>query len=530
MDKLRINLNTALFNAGLVGFIKILNRGDISYEINFDELIIDAADLKSDLAQLYIDETIEKYKESTKIYDTINTIENLLISNAPNDQEELNNFFSKCSKISTNLTQASIKTGLTTLNKIGFKNSIYENAEKLKKEKNYESCIFLLKDIHTECLNPKVLETLYMKNIMYTKINMLWENKAFLNRNSSKEDVKKSFEQVFVTPLIEMLESNKTTNKSCSNCDVLCNNLSSFSFLKDIGIDIGKKKSPFWNQKPDLLICPLCSFIYVCTPLGFNQLGQDLVFVNQNDSIDSLISANAKLSFEEREGNINYQFITNLILKEIDIKKKEINNIEVLIRHGGKKQFYSLNIIDKNLIKTILNCKKELNFIKNSKAKIMDNFISISEETLNCLFSRKSLWSLIFTLLINDANPFTIRQLLYIQIKRKEGKLMDYKIARAIKLWNAGNSLAKDFKGDNNNENKLRGIVVKLQNALRVENKDLFFDLLIRLYSSINKSIPDSFLQAMSNSEDFKEIGTAFLLGILGDKADNNQKENVETA
>ena len=84
MDKLRINLNTALFNAGLVGFIKILNRGDISYEINFDELIIDAADLKSaDLAQLYIDETIEKYKESTKIYDTINTIENLLISNAP---------------------------------------------------------------------------------------------------------------------------------------------------------------------------------------------------------------------------------------------------------------------------------------------------------------------------------------------------------------------------------------------------------------------------------------------------------------
>jgi hypothetical protein len=101
---------------------------------------------------------------------------------------------------------------------------------------------------------------------------------------------------------------------------------------------------------------------------------------------------------------------------------------------------------------------------------------------------------------------------------------MDYKIARAIQLWNAGNILAKDFKGDANNENKLRGAVIKLQNALRVEDRDLFFDLLIRLYSSINKAIPDAFLQAMKSTEDFKEIGTAFILGILGDK-ENVQKK-----
>ena len=136
MDKLRVNLNTALFNAGIVGFIKILERGNITHERIGDEIIIDANELKSsDLAQLYIDETIEKYKESTKIHNTIGTIEYLLNADAPNAQEEFNDFFKKCKSISDNLTQASIKTGLETLNKTGVQNSIYKNAEKLKKNK-----------------------------------------------------------------------------------------------------------------------------------------------------------------------------------------------------------------------------------------------------------------------------------------------------------------------------------------------------------------------------------------------------------
>ena len=158
----------------------------------------------------------------------------------------------------------------------------------------------LLKDIFQECKVPKVLETLYMKNIMYTKINMLWENKAFLNRNSSKEDIKDSFYQVFVLPLIKMIESTKISNKLCSNCDENYDKCISFSFLKDVGIDIGKKVS-FLESKPDLLICPLCHFIYACTPLGFNQLGQDLVFVNQNESIESLLSSNAKLTLRSKK-------------------------------------------------------------------------------------------------------------------------------------------------------------------------------------------------------------------------------------
>ena len=103
----------------------------------------------------------------------------------------------------------------------------------------------------------------------------------------------------------------------------------------------------------------------------------------------------------------------------------------------------------------------------------MDQYISVSEQALNRLFSRRSLWDLIFYLLINEANTFAIRQLLNIEIKRKEGKSMDYKIARAIQLWNAGNILAKDFKGMPITK-QVKGAVIKLQNALRVEDRDLF--------------------------------------------------------
>lgn len=328
-----------------------------------------------------------------------------------------------------------------------------------------------------------------------------------------------------------MVSSSKKAKKQCSNCDIIYDDLKSFSFLNDIGIDIARKKSAFWNYSPDLLICPLCSFVFACAPIGFNQIGQDLVFINENKNIETLIRANGKLTFEEEaEDNYRYKIICNLVLDEVNVKENEITNIEVLIRHSSnQREYYILDIIDKELIKTIKRCEKQIHLLKSSKAKInRDTYINIGEEALYHLFYRRSLWNLIFTLLKADANAFAIRQLLYIQINRKEAKSMKYRMHRVNLLWNTGLLIKKHFEGDNANDKKLKGVLIKMQNALRVEDRDLFFDLLIRLYSSIDRPIPDSFLQIFESDESFKEIGTAFILGALGEKAKNSEQKNTE--
>ena len=528
MNEVKVRLNTALFNAGMVGFINLLKRGGISYgKTDGDELIVNAKELAdADLARLYIDETVDKFKESTKIYSALNKLDSLIAVKEFETKEQEEDFFKSCKELSAVLLQASIQTGLKTLAEEGIPTNIIDACEKLKKETNTESCKVLLRQIHEDCQNSSVVQTLYMKNIIYNKIRMVWDGISFLNRQEAAADIKKSYEKAFVSSLKEMLFSEKKHKKTCSCCDIVYDDLKSFSYINDIGIDANRKKSAFWNMKSDLAICPLCSLIFTCSPLGFNQLGQDLVFINQNQSIDSLISANAKFEYEEDKGSFRYQLITNLILKEIEVKQKEIDNIEVLTRHKDEdKGYYSLDIIDKNLLTVFDNCKTELNYLKSSKAKTDSGFISIIEETLNCLFSRRALWNLMFKLLKSGSNPFPIRQLLNIQIKRKEEKSVGYKMVRANTVWSAGNALKKSFDSDNTNSNKLRGAIIKLQNAVRVEDRDLFFDILIRLYSGIGKAIPDVFLQAMNDPEDFKQIGTAFILGALGQKTEETNKD-----
>lgn len=544
MEKLRVGLNTALFNAGLLGFIEMLDSNNIKYDDSVpNEIEIDAKKLAEvDLAQMYIDAVIDKFKKSTRVYRALENIERLLNFQV-SDEEKQKEFKNTCKDISIAFTQQSIKTGLQTLASEGIVTNILDSVKELNSQKDVDKCKEILGSILNDLTKEKVLQTLYMKNIMYNKINMIWTNISFLNRHESNSDIKQSFHKAFAMPLLDMIGSDKKGKKQCSNCGSYYDNLKSYSYLNDVGMDTAKKKSAYWNYNPDLMVCPFCNFIFACSPLGFNQLGQDLVFVNENRSIESLNNSNGKLKTEEEsKENYRYKIISTLILEEAEVKEKEIDNIEVLIRHkGGDKEYYILDIIDRSLIKILSNCKNELNLLKNRRMEISSKgYINIAEEALSRLLGRRSQWDLINNLLYSlisklikengnprllkeSGNPYDIGLLLNIEIKRKEEKSVGFKINRARKLWDEGYLLKNHFESDSANENKLRGIIYKLQNAIRVEDKDLFFDLLIRMYSSINKSIPDSFLQIMESDESFKEIGTAFILGALGSKSEKSE-------
>ena len=73
-----------------------------------------------------------------------------------------------------------------------------------------------------------------------------------------------------------------------------------------------------------------------------------------------------------------------------------------------------------------------------------------------------------------------------------------------------------------NNENKIKGLQYRLQNALRTNNVNLFMDILITAHAYIGKEIHKLFIRALENEDEFKTLGYAFLIGLLND----GNKEN----
>ena len=339
-----INLDTFLFNAGVVGFIEVLEES----KAKKGESIEDKKDyyfenqtlfvkkeflLNTDLSQMYIDRIVKKFGDKTNISESIKKIDIIL-----NDKEN-KDYKDDIKNIIDYFSAASIKTGLETLTAKGISVNIQDNIEKIKeiiKAKNFsiEQIKPHLKEIKSDFENNKeVRDTLLMKNIMYTKINQFWENKAFLLPANSKKDIKEMFYKSFEEPLKELINNKKKYNYNCVVCNESINKDIDTTFLFEVGVDTNRKKSAFWNYNPDSFICALCNYIYACTPLGFIDISNTMIFVNQNDSIETLIKMNGKIDFKNNaEENKTYTAYNEIIRRLLAEKTKELKSIQVIIR------------------------------------------------------------------------------------------------------------------------------------------------------------------------------------------------------
>ena len=73
--------------------------------------------------------------------------------------------------------------------------------------------------------------------------------------------------------------------------------------------------------------------------------------------------------------------------------------------------------------------------------------------------------------------------------------------------------------------NKLRAFVYKLINALSLGNRDMFLDSVARMYSGLNKEIPDVIINVFADDESFKEIGYAYILGLKSEIKNNREEK-----
>ena len=555
----KVSLDTFLYNAGIVGFIQVLENSkaerDKDYIINGQDLSISKKFLKkSDLSQLYIDSMIKKFGDKTRIYKTIQYIEHII--NSKEIEEE--NFKEEMNFIIGSLEADGIKTSYKVLKKYKIPINIEENINEVKniiKDKSYDinEIKKYLQKILNNFKNDKIKQNLLMKNIIYNKIKLFWKDKAFLSKNNSDKDLKEVFNNSFEEPLKNMIEDKKEYKYNCITCDTKIQRNIDTTFLFEVGVDTNRKKSAFWNCNPDSFICPLCNFIYACSPMGFIEIGNNnLVFVNYNDSIEYLIKMNSSEEFKEniKSKNEKYLFYNKIIQRILSIKTKELNSFQVITRND---KHYSSNIIGKDALQVIQTRKSDLKFISSFSIKTSnDEYINMFEECLDNILNFRNQWLLIFKVLKNDnKNNRVIYSVLFsilqIQITQKnihkKGGIMKKKINLSYFAGKSGDEMRKIIIGVNNDmnlsdeqnkeaDNKLRGLVYQLINSVYTNNKDIFFSNITRLYTGMNIVIPTIFTNIFEDDEYFKEIGFAYILGLKGaydkDAYDNKENKNEE--
>ncbi|MDR3597938.1 type I-B CRISPR-associated protein Cas8b1/Cst1 [Clostridium sp.] len=558
MSVIKIELSDWMKNAGLVGLINIFDSSSElrkKYNENKNYIEFDSSELEN-FHELYFEYLIKKYKAFISIEKIVSKeewIKGLLDKEIT--EKELERFNNYIKYVKERLKSASYKSAYEILgdNECGLLDKSTDLKEiKLKKTQNIsdtafdfkEQCNLLLEII--ESLNkPEVRKIIAAKNVIYDVIQGFWSDVSFLNKNNSKFDMYKCYKNDFTEPVNNYIEANLEKSKNiCFTCDNKMQKLSKpFAFditwITKMGVDGNRKSSHFWNYYSDANICPVCNLVYSCIPAGFSVINGKGLFINNNQSIKAIISANAHVlnrdkTLEELEEETYFNIVDSMEQKSVEEAKIEIENIQVVKfdKNNGSRP-YTFNVLSKDKLLIIKNNKKILEALLNKKVKLAkDYYLNIYSSVLDRIYNGKNLFDLLDTLTrLRISGEYKNSYVIYLLIKlnnncmdMRGGSQVYYKDIDKFKDY--GMNLKKVYGKEG--ENKIPGILYRLQNALKVKNEARFMDTLLNAYTSKKQAIPVDFIQALQDTDKFQTIGYAFLIGLQGMEIPNKNEENNE--
>ena len=545
-DYIEILTGDFLKNSGIVAFISLLKE---DYAKENDDYIIDGNRLQvkkeylknTNLTDLYFHCMVKRYQNETPIPKIIEEIQNILrrFDYENIDKKDIQD---RLSFISDKLGAASFKMGINSIKDEVEDSDIYFNVinKSFKKSKINDELKEKLLELKKFLSTDIVFETLCFKSICYNIINKFWE-KSFLLRNNAKKNMKECYEADFIKPLMDYLEiDTDKMNDQCIDCGNSINSKFSIpiSFMCDFADDLARKKSALFNFNMDMSLCPICAFLYSLVPLGFIRYNNDYIFVNQNGSIEELSRVNTyniehtkERLQEDYQLRDKYQKIYQIIEGyELETQKLTNNNIQIITRSikGNEQIKYEFDILDNYLIEIVNNqyISKTLEYFKKKNViKINDQYLSVFREVLKRILNRVNMYDLINLLLRQSIVSGELSYLAYytnriveIQYIIKGGKSMGELYHARKDGWDLRNKL------ENVDEN-YRGTIYQLTNALKVDDRNKFVDIILRIYTSKGLPIPFSISRVLESNYGI-EIGYQFITGLKGAYESFGEKEN----
>ena len=554
MAVVRIQLDDWLKNVGLLGFYNIMNHeciggNKIVKRSNFIEF--DTSSLEN-FNELYFKYLINKYRDFisvNKITDKEEEIKEIIDKEINEKELERLNSYIKYAK--DRLKSSSYKSAYEIINDRFDVISLCGQLKplKLKKKENpgnikddiNEQCYILLKII--DYINkPEVKKIIAAKNIIYDIIQPFWSDVSFLNKNNNKSNMYRLYKEDFIQPVINYVDSDlKKAKYDCFTCDNKLQKLSKpfaydITWITKMGVDGSRKSSHFWNYNSISNICPICNLIYSCIPAGFSVVNGSGLFINNNTSVQDLLSSNSSIlkggiTLDELEEESYFNIIDSMQQKSAEESEREMENIQIVkFDKNNSVRPYTFNMLSKKRLLILKNNKKIMQYLLNKKFKIGKEYINIYSSVLERIYNGRNLFDLIgllIRLIISGdyKNSYLVYQLIKLNndcMEMRGGSKVYYKDIDKFKDY--GMKLKKSYGKEG--ENKIPGILYRLQNSLKVKDQARFMDTLLNAYTSKKENIPVDFIEALKDIEKFQTIGYAFLIGLQGAGAGENNKED----
>ncbi|WP_239255459.1 type I-B CRISPR-associated protein Cas8b1/Cst1 [Listeria ilorinensis] len=557
MEELEFKLGDWLYNAGIVGLIRILKPENVRLS---DQSVFIRKEALEDFETKYFDYFIETYKETLAWHRVVSyqkVIDHFRNTDFENFKEEslksINEqiaFVKKTLKANSSVAAYPLideasnpllwEKQLKPLKGLKKKEKFHDKKEELIQ--NVEEMFAVLEEVIQYFDQPSGRKYLAGKNVIYTIIKNGWSGVSFLNRTPKEKDMYKDFNVSFVNPAIEYLEAEHEKDKfECFCCGRQIKNLDlGFSFLNEVGFDVARKNSHVWDFDNDIATCPLCRLVYACLPAGFTYVYGKGMFINCNVSVDQLLKANNQVRNQVFNDPANMNSVTTYkamvhSIQESERKETRYELADVqIIRY--ENETYHFNILSKHVLEIIYQEKKKFKAIENCSFKEGNVYVWVYQEVLSKLMNSENLFRLIHKMIhykiTNMGNAFyNLHQVLCLleinhkfleevsglELSKEQLNLARYK----------GNELRKAYL-EKNSVHKIDGINHKLLNALKTNNCYDFMDITLRAYSYTKKPAPNILLEAFKSAESFKTVGYAFVLGLQGEKNMDGGKQDAK--
>ncbi|EMQ2589892.1 type I-B CRISPR-associated protein Cas8b1/Cst1 [Listeria monocytogenes] len=558
--EIEVRSNDWLINAGLVGFLNIVGKDNVKID---GQSIYFTADLLEDFETKYFSFFIQEYKETlawSKIVSYKEAMERFRADGfASFDEDALNNL-NKYVKdvVKFYLKKANYIKVFPLINSDANVNKWLENlntinlTKKQKWEEVKPDIVEKVEQIYTQldviidfCTSEKGLRYLGAKNLIYSVINKGWSGVSFLFKQTKFIDPYLDYKTTFVDPVIEYLDTDLSKAKyNCFNCNQPIKNLKlDLSFMNEVGFDTARKTSHVWDFNNDVATCPICRLVYSCVPAGFTYVYGEGMFVNDSYGVNELHRVNERMRksiLRFNKDGINstntYQALVESITSEHENNRRyELADIQ-LIRY--ENEHYHFNLLSKKMLHIMNDSKEILKSLIRCGYNEGNLNINLYKEVIQHLMNNENLFTLIHKLIfykqssVNGLyyNMWNVSGVLEINTKfLKEIEVMTNIEERD--LTNAQKS-GGDFKQayvDKNSENKVSSITYKLLNALKLNDKNGFMDILLNSYSYLGKPVPTVFMSSFSSKETFKSIGYAFMIGVSANKTKSKNKDGGNT-
>ncbi|MGB9004064.1 MAG: type I-B CRISPR-associated protein Cas8b1/Cst1 [Nitrosotalea sp.] len=577
---MKIIMGDWLMNAGIIGYLRIQKNAGKKISIKDQTHIeINKKDLEN-FSHGYFTYALEQYMENQlSVYGILKKFKKLdpkyiweLNSKIKNESDKIHNEI----KLDYNDFDSSIKTCIKKLSRfkdkaigiirIELKSSDVEQKDVVKLEEKikneFSDRIEKIKDGDTKFL------VTFFKNFYFNK-NIIG-NYSIVRTN----DRRTLFEREYVESAINQLDSNVSVRdgiicKFCRTNTVYIKDLdddkSIFSegMFSNIAVSANKFKNFFYNMQSDLFMCDVCELLFLCAWAGLNEIpyqarnkinGKEIdsnyIFVNipsleltydENEKIDKQY----KISLERLEGTIYEDVVKDVFLKQQRTKSSwAIQNIlfvelKTVSRKDTGRPNYHYFHMGKDVAKLFQD-----NFAINSfkwiqgNEKLSDrNDLDIGREVVSRILRRDPLLPLCYQLIHTYLNEQSLPRLLgkafnislifaiYSVILSGDKTMLESK--QVFGILNHLRDEGSKFTSMDYEKRKSRSYV--LLSMIRNKKIDAFYDMVVKMYMSENKSIPESLISILNHKDEinFQSRAYAFMSGFL--QKNNKLQNEVET-